>query len=84
MLVVEHDMAFLDYVADYVQIIYGEPGAYGIVSGLYASRTGINALLDGYLPQENIRFRDHAGLLRPEGRRRIGGERRARWRATRT
>lgn len=59
-LVVEHDIAFLDYVADYVQIIYGEPGAYGVVSGLYASRTGINSLLDGYLPQENIRFRDHA------------------------
>jgi ATP-binding cassette subfamily E protein 1 len=59
-LVVEHDMAFLDYVTNYVQIIYGEPGAYGIVSGLYASRTGINSLLDGYLPQENIRFRDHA------------------------
>jgi len=57
-LVVEHDMAFLDYVADYVQIIYGEPGAYGVVSGLYAARTGINSLLDGYLPQENIRFRD--------------------------
>ena len=59
-LVVEHDIAFLDYVTDYVQIIYGEPGAYGVVSGLYASRTGINSLLDGYLPQENIRFRDHA------------------------
>ncbi|MDG6990835.1 MAG: ribosome biogenesis/translation initiation ATPase RLI [Nitrososphaerota archaeon] len=59
-LVVEHDIAFLDYVTDYVQIIYGEPGAYGIVSGLYASRTGINSLLDGYLPQENVRFRDHA------------------------
>jgi len=57
-LVVEHDIAFLDYVTDYVQIIYGEPGAYGIVSGLYSSRVGINALLDGYLPQENIRFRD--------------------------
>ena len=59
-LVVEHDIAFLDYVANYVQIIYGEPGAYGIVSGLYASRTGVNSLLDGYLPQENVRFRDHA------------------------
>jgi ATP-binding cassette subfamily E protein 1 len=59
-LVVEHDIAFLDYVADYVQVVYGEPGAYGIVSGLYASRTGINALLDGYLPQENVKFRDHA------------------------
>jgi ATP-binding cassette subfamily E protein 1 len=59
-LVVEHDIAFLDYVTNYVQIIYGEPGAYGIVSGPYASRTGINALLDGYLPQENVRFREHA------------------------
>src|SRR5713226_1179407 len=59
-LVVEHDIAFLDYVTNYAQIIYGEPGVYGIVSGLYASRTGINALLDGYLPQENVRFRDHA------------------------
>ncbi|MDA4126945.1 MAG: ribosome biogenesis/translation initiation ATPase RLI [Thaumarchaeota archaeon] len=59
-LVVEHDIAFLDYVTDYVQIIYGEPGAYGIVSGPYASRTGINALLDGYLPLENVRFREHA------------------------
>ncbi|HXW37343.1 MAG TPA: ribosome biogenesis/translation initiation ATPase RLI [Nitrososphaerales archaeon] len=57
-LVVEHDIAFLDYVTDYVQIIYGEPGAYGIVSGLYSSRVGINALLDGYLSQENIRFRE--------------------------
>ena len=57
-LVVEHDITFLDYVTDYVQTIYGEPGVYGVVSGLYASRTGINALLDGYLPQENIRFRD--------------------------
>ncbi|HEV2225524.1 MAG TPA: ribosome biogenesis/translation initiation ATPase RLI [Nitrososphaerales archaeon] len=59
-LVVEHDIAFLDYVTNYVQIIYGEPGAYGIVSGPYASRTGINALLDGYLPLENVRFREHA------------------------
>ena len=59
-LVVEHDIAFLDYVTDYVQIIYGEPGAYGIVSGLYSSRTGINSLLEGYLPQENVRFRERA------------------------
>ncbi len=58
-LVVEHDLAFLDYVTDYVQVIYGEPGVYGVISGLYSSRTGINSLLDGYLPQENIRFRDH-------------------------
>ncbi len=59
-LLVEHDMTFLDYASDYVQIIYGEPGAYGVVSALYPSRTGINALLEGMLPQENVRFRDRA------------------------
>lgn len=57
---VEHDITFLDYASDYVQIIYGEPGAYGVVSSLYPSRSGVNALLDGMLPQENIRFRDRA------------------------
>ena len=57
---VEHDITFLDYASDYVQIIYGEPGVYGVVSSLYPSRTGINALLEGMLPQENIRFRDRA------------------------
>jgi ATP-binding cassette subfamily E protein 1 len=57
---VEHDITFLDYASDYVQIIYGEPGAYGVVSSLYPSRTGINSLLEGMLPQENIRFRDRA------------------------
>jgi ATP-binding cassette subfamily E protein 1 len=57
---VEHDITFLDYASDYVQIIYGEPGVYGVVSSLYPSRTGINSLLEGMLPQENIRFRDRA------------------------
>jgi ATP-binding cassette subfamily E protein 1 len=57
-LLVEHDITFLDYASDYVQIVYGEPGVYGIVSALYPSRSGINALLDGFLPQENTRFRD--------------------------
>jgi len=57
---VEHDITFLDYASDYVQIIYGEPGVYGVVSALYPSRTGINSLLEGMLPQENIRFRERA------------------------
>ncbi len=59
-LLVEHDIAFLDYASDYVQIIYGEPGVYGIVSSIYPSRSGINSLIDGYLPQENVRFRERA------------------------
>ncbi|MFQ6134939.1 MAG: ribosome biogenesis/translation initiation ATPase RLI [Nitrososphaerales archaeon] len=57
-LLVEHDLTFLDYLSDYTQIFYGEAGAYGIVSKVQSSRTGVNLLLDGYLPSENVRFRE--------------------------
>ena len=57
-ILVEHDLTFLDYMSDYIHILYGEAGTYGIVSGRYAARIGINALLDGYIPNENIRFRE--------------------------
>ncbi|MGC9071159.1 MAG: ribosome biogenesis/translation initiation ATPase RLI [Acidilobus sp.] len=56
-IVVEHDLAMLDYLSDYVHVIYGEPGVYGIVSQPYGVRVGINAFLDGYLPSENVRIR---------------------------
>ena len=59
-MVVEHDMTLLDYLSDYVHIIYGEPGAYGIVSGMQSTKVGINNFLEGFLPQENVRFRDKA------------------------
>jgi ATP-binding cassette subfamily E protein 1 len=58
-LLVEHDLTVLDYLSDYVHILYGDPGAYGIVSGVMSARVGINTLLDGYLPAENVRFRDN-------------------------
>jgi ATP-binding cassette subfamily E protein 1 len=38
--------------------LYGEPAAYGIVSGILSTKVGINVFLDGYLPNENVRFRD--------------------------
>ncbi len=55
---VEHDLSFLDYLSDYIHILYGEPGVYGIVSSIQSARTGINELLEGYLQVENVRFRD--------------------------
>ncbi len=55
---VEHDLSFLDYLSDYIHVLYGEPGVYGIVSSIQSARTGINELLDGFLQVENIRFRD--------------------------
>ena len=57
-ILIEHDITFLDYLSDYIHILYGEAGAYGIVSSSSSTRTGINNLIDGYLPTENIKFRD--------------------------
>lgn len=58
--VVEHDLTLLDYLCDHIDVLYGEPSAYGIVSGLLSTKVGINVFLDGYLPAENVRFRDKA------------------------
>jgi ATP-binding cassette, sub-family E, member 1 len=57
-ILVEHDLSFLDYLSDYIHILYGEPGVYGIVSSIQSARTGINELLEGFLQAENVRFRD--------------------------
>lgn len=57
--VVEHDLAILDYITDEVQIIYGKPGAFGIVSQSKSVRRGINEYMDGFLPEDNVRFRDY-------------------------
>ena len=59
-MVVEHDMTLLDYLSDYIHILYGESGAYGIVSSLQGTKLGINNFLEGFLPIENIRFREKA------------------------
>lgn len=56
-IVVEHDIAVLDYLSDLVHVIYGVPGAYGIVSHPYGVKSGINFFLDGFLPDENMRIR---------------------------
>ncbi len=57
-ILVEHDLAVLDYLSDYVHVLYGASGAYGVVSGIKSARTGINEYLAGYLKEENVRFRD--------------------------
>ena len=57
---VEHDLAILDYLSDTVCLFYGARGAYGIVTPPMGVREGVNAFLSGYLPQSNLRFREHA------------------------
>jgi len=58
-IIVEHDLATLDYLSDEIQIVYGKQACYGIFSQPKSVRRGINEYLDGYLPDENIRFRNY-------------------------
>eukprot|EP01033_Poteriospumella_lacustris_P002006 gene2007-1460_t len=57
-LCVEHDLAVLDYLSDYVCCLYGTPSAYGVVTMPFSVREGINVFLAGFIPTENLRFRD--------------------------
>merc|ERR1712117_131590 len=57
-IVVEHDLAVLDYLSDYICCLYGKPGAYGVVTMPMSVRHGINVFLEGWIPSENMRFRD--------------------------
>jgi len=57
-IVVEHDLSVLDYLSDFVCCLYGVPGAYGVVTMPFSVREGINIFLDGFVPTENLRFRE--------------------------
>lgn len=63
-IVVEHDLSVLDYLSDYVCVLYGIPGIYGVVTLPYGVREGINVFLDGVVPTENLRFRDESLTFR--------------------
>ncbi|MEN4016994.1 MAG: ribosome biogenesis/translation initiation ATPase RLI [Methanobacterium sp.] len=56
-MVIEHDLAALDAMSDYVHILYGHPGAYGVVAQMRGVRVGINTYIGGFLREENVRFR---------------------------
>ena len=60
MLVVEHDLAVLDLLADTLHLTYGRPGAFGVVTDPKSTRNGINEYLSGYLDNENMRIRPEA------------------------
>ncbi len=59
-MVIEHDLIILDYLADSIHLLYGKESAYGVVSSVKATKNGINTYLAGYLKEENVRFRDKA------------------------
>jgi len=55
--VIEHDLAILDFLTDQAYLMYGSEGAYGIFAQPRPVRTAVNVYLGGYLKEENIRFR---------------------------
>jgi len=56
-IVADHDLATLDFLADRIHIFYGVPSVYGIASNPYSVRSGINTFLDGYIRDDNVRVR---------------------------
>lgn len=58
--IVEHDLAILDLLADTVHVVYGKPSVFGIITRPKGVRIGINQYLEGFLPEENVRFRDYS------------------------
>jgi ATP-binding cassette subfamily E protein 1 len=57
-LCIEHDLSVLDYLSDYVCVLYGEPGAFGVVTTPFSVKDGINIFLQGFIPTENLRIRE--------------------------
>jgi ATP-binding cassette subfamily E protein 1 len=57
-IVIEHDLLILDYLTNFINIFYGQQGCFGSVSGVKATKYGINSYLSGFLKEENLRIRD--------------------------
>ncbi len=62
-ILVEHDIAILDMVAETVHIAYGKPSAFGIISRPKGVRIGVNQYLEGFVAEENVRIRDYPVLF---------------------
>ena len=56
--IVEHDLSILDYLSDFICCIYGKPSVYGVITAPFSTKEGINNFLAGYIPTENLRFRE--------------------------
>jgi ATP-binding cassette subfamily E protein 1 len=69
----EHDLAIIDYLSDQICVFYGEPGVYGVVSNVHGVRTGINIYLEGYIPDENVRFRKEAIIFHEKPPAQVAG-----------
>ena len=72
MLVVEHDLAILDLLADSIHVAYGSPGAFGVITPPKSTKNGVNEYLEGYLENENMRIRQERIDFEEHAPRRAG------------
>ena len=70
-MIVEHDLALMDWMADSVHIVYGQSGTYGIISEPRTSNKAVNSFLEGYLREENVRIRNYSIDFQEKSARRI-------------
>ncbi len=57
-LMVDHDISLLSYLCKQSHLMFGEAGAYGIVSQVYSTDRAINMFMEGFIGPENMRFRE--------------------------
>lgn len=57
---VEHDMAIADLISDYGSVLYGKIGCFGVITRPFSIKQCINIFLNGYIPNENMKFRNEA------------------------
>jgi ATP-binding cassette subfamily E protein 1 len=70
-MVVEHDLALMDWMADTVHVVYGQTATYGIISEQRTSNKAINSFLEGYLREENVRIRNYSIDFHEKSDRRV-------------
>ncbi|MBE6506542.1 MAG: ribosome biogenesis/translation initiation ATPase RLI [Methanocorpusculum parvum] len=66
-ILVEHDIAILDMVAESVHLAYGKPAAFGIITRPKGVRVGVNQYLAGFVDEENVRIRDYPVVFETRG-----------------
>lgn len=57
-LIIDHDLSFINSLADIIHIVYGVQKAYGVFSTPVGTSEGINQYLEGYIKKENLKIRD--------------------------
>ena len=57
-MLIDHDLSFINSLADIIHIVYGVQKAYGVFATPVGTSEGINQYLNGFIRKENLRIRD--------------------------